>query len=100
MKLKRSEIQSKVKNRSSIYLVALSEWPIFVNKTTILDLTRDMSKLQAELNSIKTKENEAQDQIVYLTKQLETERRNESSMTTDALKLKVKVSACKSKNEV
>ena len=38
-------------------------------RKTIQDLTRDMLKLQAELNSVETKEQETQEQIAYLTKQ-------------------------------
>jgi septal ring factor EnvC (AmiA/AmiB activator) len=45
---------------------------------TVSDLTKDMSKLQTELNSIKMKESEAQEQIAYLTQQLEAERRDGS----------------------
>ena len=50
-------------------------------------MTKEMSKLQTELNFIKLKENEAQDQINHVTKQLEAER--QAKLSPEGLKLKV-----------
>lgn len=56
------------------------------------DLTTNVSKLQAELNAIKIQECEAQEQIIELTNQLETERK---ARTSAEAKIKVRSSTLK-----
>ena len=92
-KLKNYKKQLKVRHENSIpckSIYAKTKFiELFLTNERVyrfLDLTTQVSKLKAELNSLKVRECEAQERIIELGRQLDDERRNRSAID---VKLKV-----------